>query len=579
MSRSSQGGASQVSDPEEHAERSATFREVLASGEYRAIFTAGALSIFGDSMARAAVTALVYHHTRSVLAASATFAISYLPWLGFGPLLTALAERYPYRRTMIVCDVARVVTIGLVAVPGVPVPALLFLLLLSAMFEPPFRAARSALTAHVLKGDRYVVGIAMQETSGQVALVSGYFLGGTLAVLSPRLTIGFDALTFAVSACLIGLWIRHREPALRPERRTHLLRESAEGFRLVFGQPVLRSIAVVVFAALLFSIVPEGLGAAWADVLSPHNPRAQGWMQGLIMCSMPLGFTIGSLSINRLVRPATRQKLIRPFAVVIPLSLSAAFFSPPIWGVSLIAAVTGFATAALTPAANGLFVQVLPDEFRARAFGVMLAGVQLSQGAGVFVTGALANHFDLTRVVGLWGAAGVVVMLLVTLTWPRPEVISDAVAGARHEHTAETPAPTRRPSPGPAIRRQPPINGASGPGGTDGLNGNSGPTATVVINGSGGSAGPAAATGPRHAAPEPIGPDHPGGGYREPDPARRPRHAAPEEPAADVADDAPTGRHAAAPVDPADDRAERTAFWRRPAAGTRAGGEAGRIEG
>src|SRR5690242_17690467 len=65
-------------------ERTATFGEVLASREYKAVFSASALSWFGDYAARAAVTALVFQQTHSPAASAATFAISYLPWLGFG---------------------------------------------------------------------------------------------------------------------------------------------------------------------------------------------------------------------------------------------------------------------------------------------------------------------------------------------------------------------------------------------------------------------------------------------------------------------------------------------------------------
>jgi len=64
-----------VSD-QDFADRPATFREVLASGEYRALYLASALSWFGDYVARAAVTALVYQETESVAASAATFAFS-----------------------------------------------------------------------------------------------------------------------------------------------------------------------------------------------------------------------------------------------------------------------------------------------------------------------------------------------------------------------------------------------------------------------------------------------------------------------------------------------------------------------
>ncbi len=81
---------------------------MLASREYKAVFSASALSWFGDYAARAAVTALVYQQTNgSVAASAATFAISYLPWLGFGAVLSAVAERHSYRRVMVICDIVR----------------------------------------------------------------------------------------------------------------------------------------------------------------------------------------------------------------------------------------------------------------------------------------------------------------------------------------------------------------------------------------------------------------------------------------------------------------------------------------
>jgi MFS family permease len=443
-----------VSDPDHVAGRPATFRDVLASGEFRAIFYAGGLSALGDSMARAAVTALVYQRTHSALLTGATFAISYLPWLGLGSVLAALAERYPYRQTMVICDLARMVTIGLVVVPGMPLSVLLGLLFLTALLDPPFRASRSALVPRVLRGDRYVLAMSLIETSAQVALIAGYFAGGAIAAFNPRMAVLFDAATFGISACVIGLWVHHREPALARHQRTHLLRETAEGFSVVFGNRVLRSIAIIVFASLLFAVVPEGLAAAWAGHLTT-SPHDRGWTQGLIMCSMPIGFSIGSILVNRFVDLSSRQRLIRPFAVVVPLALIAALVDPGVYGVALIAAVSGCATAALLPAANGLFVQALPDQFRARAFGVMQSGVQLCQGAAVVATGALASRFDLPVVVGLWGTAGVFLMVLAGLTWPGRDTLAEAIEGARRANAGGD-----QPEPAPP-EAAPPRDGAT----------------------------------------------------------------------------------------------------------------------
>ena len=87
------------------AERSATYREVFAVAEYRVLFAAGELSWVGDYFARVAITVLIFSDTGSVLLSAAGFATSYLPWVAGGPVLAALAERYPYRHVMLVCDV------------------------------------------------------------------------------------------------------------------------------------------------------------------------------------------------------------------------------------------------------------------------------------------------------------------------------------------------------------------------------------------------------------------------------------------------------------------------------------------
>jgi MFS family permease len=416
-----------VSHPDRADDRPATFGQVWANGEYRAIYSASALSWFGDSVARAAVTALVYRSTGSVVLSAATFAISYLPWLGIGPVLTALAERYPLRRVMVVCDVVRMVTMGLVALPNMPLPAILSLLFATALLNPPFDAARSALLPRVLTGNRYVLAISIQLTTAQIALITGYFAGGALAPFRPHLTLMLNAATFGLSACLIGFGVRNRPAAVRKEQRKPLLRETAAGFGLVFGQPLLRSIALLVFGTMLFVVVPEGLAAGWAGELAGKAWHNQGWMQGLIMMSNPIGWVCGGLLINRLVRPSLRQRLIRPFALLAPFALMWAVFRPPVYLVALISAVTGFASGGFMPAANALFVQSLPATFRARAFGVMSSGVQLLQGAAVLTTGALAQRFDVPWVVGLWGIGGLGLMLLMSSLWPSPHRIRESV--------------------------------------------------------------------------------------------------------------------------------------------------------
>ena len=419
-----------MSDERNAHEGPATFREVFAPSEFRAIYASGALTWFGDYLTKAAVSILVYQQSKSVALSAAAFAMSYLPWLIGGPLLTTLAERYSYRTVMVVCDLTRMSLISLVAIPGlVPTQLIPVVLFASALANPPSQAARSALIPFILTGDRLVVGLGLITSTGQAAQFTGYLAGAAISIINPHLALFLNTLTFALSAVLIRFGVRQRPSAMTTAHRSHLLRETAEGFRIVFGTPVLRAIAIMVFASMLFAIVPEGLAAAWA------NERADGGnahlAQGMIMAASPIGFILGGVVIGRAVRPDRRRSLIRLFAVMAPLALVPALLDPSPSVVALLTAITGFAVAGLMPVANGLFVQALPQGFRARAFGVMGTGVQVMQGVAVLLTGLLANRFPIPLTVGLWSLAGACLMLVAALNWPTSDRFEAAIAAAR----------------------------------------------------------------------------------------------------------------------------------------------------
>jgi MFS family permease len=408
------------------------FVDVLAVREFRTIYTAGVLSWIGDYAARAAVTFLVLRATESIFAAAAAFAITYAPWLLGGQLLVSLAERYPYRRVMVICDLGRMALMALVAIPHLPLPVVLALLLGSALFSPPFEAARSATLPAVLPGDRYVVAVGLNAATTQPVQIVGYLIGSTLAAINPQAALLINAATFGLSALLVRFGVRPRDAALAPENRTHLLRETLDGFRLVFGTPALRFPVLVVFAAAAVAIVPEGLGAPWAAEISPHSYG--GLSQGLIMAAVPFGTILGSLTISRLVRPDRRRRLLSALAIAAPVPLVFAMADSRPVTVAALAALTGFGVGGLLPIANGAFVSELPKQYRARAFGVVSGGLQLVQGFAVLTTGALAaSAVPIGTAVSCWCLAGAALMLVLVHPWTR------SLTGARHSVPASLP--------------------------------------------------------------------------------------------------------------------------------------------
>lgn len=401
----------------------ATYRQVFGNTELSALFGSFALSKASSMLARVAITFLVFNATGSPFLAAAAFGLSYLPYLGPAQLLATLADRLPYRTTMIIADLVRMVMIGLVAVPGMPLPVMLVLVFAAAMVEPAYQSSRSALMPKLVTGEVLTLALSVHLTLNQTAQLAGYFLGGVIASINPRVALLVNSAAYAVSALILVTWVRRRPAAVTDEPRKRILRETAEGFRLVFGDRVLRMIALVVFVTVTFTIVPEGAAAAWS-----HEVGGGAVLQGLIMASAPVAAILATIIFTRFMRPTLRQKLIKPLVLLAPLSLLPALFQPPGWLVVGIAVVCNLTVASQSPL-NAIFVQAVPDGYRARAFSVMQSGLTLAQGFAVVVTGALAQTpLATSQGIGVWAIAGVVAVGALLVFWPSSQEFDAAVA-------------------------------------------------------------------------------------------------------------------------------------------------------
>lgn len=423
-------------------ERAATYREVFATRDVKALFASYAVSQAGSMLARVAVTFLVFAATESPLLATGAFAISYAPYLGPAQLLAALADRMPYRTTMVAVDALRMVfigTVGVIAVlpigVGTALPIMLLLVFASAMVEPAYQSARSALLPTLVDGDALTLAMSVRLTVSQSAVLTGYFLGGVIASINPEVALFINAAGFGASALVLLTFVTKRPPTASPETRHNLFVESAAGFKLVFGNRILRIIALVVFTTCMFTIIPEGAAAPWAAATG-----GGALLQGVIMASAPVAAIISSVVFTRFTPPAVRQKLIRPLVFLAPLALVPALFEPSGVFVVVIAVVCNFAVASLAPL-NAIFVKAVPDGYRARAFSVMQSGLMLVQGTAVVSMGALTQiGLSVPHSVGAWGVAGVIVVGGLLVFWPASSEFDDAVAAAAPSAPAAKPA-------------------------------------------------------------------------------------------------------------------------------------------
>jgi MFS family permease len=366
------------------ASQPATFRDVFADGEFRAIWLAEFASIAGDQFARVALTVVVFERTGSPLLTALTYATTYLPWLVGGLFLADVADRFPRRNVMITADLARMLLVAAMAIPGMPLWAMVLLLFVVASLNAPFQGARSALRATIMPDDRYTLGLAASQVTREIGVVGGFVAGGVIvSVLGARPALLIDAGTFAVSALLLSVAVRHR-PATAGRRRQSRLAEITAGLRLVFANQRLRALMLLGWLCAFYT-VPEALAVPYAARLHHGSAAA-----GLIFAAGPLGSAVGMLVFTRLVRPARRLRWMGPMAVAACLILITCLARPSLILLLVIVTASGL-LAAYQIAANAAFVLAAPDDRRGQAYAIANGGMNIGQGLLYVLAGVAAD--------------------------------------------------------------------------------------------------------------------------------------------------------------------------------------------
>src|SRR5690606_37364913 len=275
------------------------FSRVVANREFRGLWLAQALSIAGDQLAKVALAILVYQRTASPLWSAVVYAMPFLPAPFGGQGWSQLAARFPRRTLLIWCILAQAALVGIMAVPGMPLPVLCALVFFVAMLSAPTNAAQNATAREAFDDDaEYLRSQDLRGITTNTMMLLGLAGGGLLVTaVGVPWALAIDAATFVLAAVIIHLTVRWRPAAGSPEDGW------SAGARITASDPHLR----VLFAMALLvglTVVPEGLAAPIAAQMDEPDV-AVGWL----LAADPLGFVIGAFVFSHYASPATRLRL------------------------------------------------------------------------------------------------------------------------------------------------------------------------------------------------------------------------------------------------------------------------------
>lgn len=384
-------------------------RGVLGNLEFRALLFAEVQSVAGDQLTTVALAITVYARTGSALWAAGAYALTYLPALAGGLGLAQLADRFPRRSVLSISSAIQAVIVGVMAIPGMPLGALLPMLVLARLVGSPANAAQNSMTRDVFPEDEpYLRSQDIRGVGTNTAMLLGLGGGGLLVELTGvSWALAADALTFAVSALVVRRWVRHR-PAPGGSAGAWF-----GALHWVTGKADLRVLLGLSWLVGL-AMVPEGLVVPLADQIGAPQ-ESVGWL----LAADPLGFIVGVYLFSRYLSVSTRSRTLGALAVA-PAAILILFATRPGLVAILITLALAGAAGAYIVTVGAVFTTSVPNELRAGAGGVYRTGLRVAQGLGVALGGVIAELVgSAAAAIAFAGVAGVVLGIPLALAWAR----------------------------------------------------------------------------------------------------------------------------------------------------------------
>ena len=401
---------------------STAYRRLLGNRELVAILAARALSATGDQVARAVLALVVLQRSDGGPVLSAlVLAVGYLPLtVGFATL-GSLADRFPRRTVLLVCDASRVllVTALVVIVPaGAPLWLVLVVLLGAELFVPPSAAASQSLLPDVSRSYvEYQQANAIKSTADQAVQVLGFILGGlALQLASSGWALAFDAATFVLSFGVIAVFVRKRAaPADPGTSARRLVADVRSGARTISSERGLRWLAVFAWVSAAMLVATDGVALPYA-----LGDGASDAVATALLAATPAGaaiaaFVVGRWSISRqlhamfpLAAASTVPMIVTGFDPALPLAWVLWF---------AVGLCQGYIVTVMT-----LVVVLTPEDYRGRVVGLVAAGFNAAAALTLLAVGLLTQAVTAAFALSLAGSVGLAALALLWMLWPTRDV-------------------------------------------------------------------------------------------------------------------------------------------------------------
>ncbi len=341
------------------------------------LLVAKAVSEAGDFVGLAALLVLAYGATGSVLGPAAVLAARSLPALAVAILLGAWLDQPSRRASLVTLSLLGGLVIAIPAARPSAVTAIVAAGLLGAV-RAAHQSVHAATVAASVPADLRLPLFGLSAAINQGSQVIGILCGASLAVtVGPRTALIIDLVSFLCAAAVFAT-LPGTATVDRPRRLPALL-----GLQIIWGQPVLRTLAVVTWVTFLSSELPEATAASLGG---------RAWTPALMSASAVGGTAFTFLvARTRFLRPVTHQ-IHAAIGMGVALAMTGVVLlaSGPQWllviGNSAIGAGAGWVVGA-----QATFAELTPVEHMGQVEATMVATNIVAGGLGILLLSSVAT--------------------------------------------------------------------------------------------------------------------------------------------------------------------------------------------
>jgi len=363
-------------------------RPLRHSADFRRLWTGSSLSVISGQMTGFAVTLQVYQTTHSNLAVGAVGLASALPLILLGLFGGSFADAIDRRRLVVVTNWGSLLVSSLLAAQAFLGLRLLWPLytlvavqsLLGAVGAP----ARRTFVPRLLAADQVAAGIALNQLSFQVGMMTGPALAGVMTAAGGLRTCYLaDVVSFAGTMYALA-----RLPPMPPQGGTDRpgLAAVAEGLRFIRRRPVLAGVFLADLDAMVL-----GMPFALFPALNAAHFGGTPQTLGLLIAAPGVGGLIGSAFSGPVGQTSRPGRALLACVMVWGTAIAAFGLARTLWlGLPLLAAAGAADTISVIFRAT--LVQVAtPDGFRGRVTGVDFVVGASGPQLGNFRAGAVGS--------------------------------------------------------------------------------------------------------------------------------------------------------------------------------------------